>query len=324
MRKKKLAIVGFSERSRDFAPYDDPEWEIWGCNHVYRFVPRVDVNFEIHRLKEVEAKLGPDKWPVYAEWLRTTDATVYMQDMSDEFPNVKRLPIEELEREFSYFLEHVECEGTGPGDRRVIARSRASYAQFKSTPAYMLAMALREGRFKEIAVYGLDMAIDSEWHFQRMNMSFLLGWARGKGIDLVLPDVSALLREGGFRIYGYETGTAEKYKPVIDHLGVRVKELDAKLEKMDADNESMVAHIFKLRGIIAMLTSYSGDDRLNGSRELIEQDLKTHRQDLEEYSALQSKHLGDAREAVGARKQAFSLMDQLGYHNRGEIPELIQ
>lgn len=322
--RKKLAIVGFSERSIDLAPFNDPEWEIWGCNHVYRFVPRVDVNFEIHRLKEVEAKLGPDKWPVYAEWLRTTDATVWMQDTSEEFPNVKRLPVEELESEFSYFLEHIEYEGTGPGDRHVTARSRKPYAQFKSTPAYMIAMALRERRFEEIAVYGLDMAIDSEWHFQRMNMSFLLGWARGMGVTVTLPDNSALLREGGFRLYGYETGTAEKYKPVIDHLGKRVKELDAKLKKMDNDNELMVRHIFKLQGIIAMLSSYAGDERFNGEREQFEKDLKDHEAELAQYTSMQSEHLGATREALGARNQAFQLMDQLGYHNRGEIPELIQ
>jgi len=322
--RKKLAIVGFSERSRDLAPYDDPEWEIWGCNHVYRFIPNLHANFEIHRLKELEAKLGPDKWPVYAEWLRTTDAVVWMQEKSDEFPNVQRLPIEELEAEFSYFLEHIETEGTGVGDRKVTSRTLKPYAQFKSTPAYMIAMALRERRFEEIAIYGLDMAIDSEWHFQRMNMSFLLGWARGMGIEITIPNNSALLREGGLRLYGYETGTAEKYKPVIDHLGKKLREFDAKLKGMDEKNEAMVNHIFKLEGIIAMLKSYEKDERFNGSRELIAEDLKAHEKELEAIRIDQGVHLGATRETFGARKEAFALMDQLGYHNRGEIPELIQ
>lgn len=319
-KRTKLAIVGFSEKTRDFAPYDDPEWEIWGCNHVYRFIPRVDVLFEIHKIGELQAKYGPEKWKVYSDWLKSTDAVVYMQDTSEEFPNVKRLPIEQLESEFSYFLEHVEWTGSGVGDRNVTKRERFPYAQFKSTPAYMLAMALLEG-FKEIAVYGLDMAIDSEWHFQRMNMSFLLGWARGAGVELTLPETSALLREAGMRLYGYEESQAEKYKPVIDRLGNRIKELDAQLQKMDNQNEEMVNHIFKLQGVIAMLHSYAGDERFNGSRDIVLKDLEEHEKELAQMSERQRVHLSSSMETLGARKEAFDLMDKLGYHNRGEMPE---
>src|SRR3990172_1701545 len=147
MVRKKLAIVGFSERSRDFAPFDDPEWEIWGCNHVYRFVPRVDVLFEIHRIGELEAKYGPEKWALYSEYLRTTDATVWMMDERADFPKVKRLPIEALEAEFAYQLEHVEH----PPDSRasVTERKLIDFAQFKSTLSYMLCMGLMEKRFEE-------------------------------------------------------------------------------------------------------------------------------------------------------------------------------
>jgi len=93
---------------------------------------------------------------------------------------------------------------------------------------------------------------------------------------------------------------------------------------MDATNENMVNHIFKLHGIIAMLKSYSKDERFNGSRELIDEDLKEHEKELEAVIIDQGEHLGNTRETFGARKEAFALMDQLGYHNRGEIPEMIQ
>lgn len=321
MTRKKLAIVGFSERSRDFAPYDDPEWEIWGCNHVYRFVPRVDVLFEIHRIGDLETRYGPEKWAVYSEYLRTTEATVWMMDERAEFPKVKRLPIEALEAEFAYQLEHVEYEGFAVGKRKVTERRTSDFAQFKSTLSYMLCMALMEKRFEEIAVYGVDMTVDSEYWFQRNNLSFYMGWARGAGVKLRIPENSALLREGGFIRYGYESGTAEKYKDLIAERGKRVKEHDAALVAMDNENEVMVAEMRRLEGKLAVVKALAADNSFNGHQERFVGEAKL----LEaEYAALRERqrvHFLKMYDRQGRRNESFELMKQLGFHNRGEMPE---
>lgn len=315
--RKKLAIVGFSEKSRDFAPYDDPEWEIWGCNHVYRFVPRVDVLFEIHRLGELEAKYGPEKWKAYSEHLKTTDSVVYMMDEHPDFPKVKRLPIEALEAEFGYFLEGVELDR---GAGKVISRERYEIAQFKSTLSYMLAMALREKRFETIAVYGVDMHVDSEWHFQRMNFAFFLGWARGMGVEIIIPENSSLLREAGFRLYGYESGTAEKYKDLIKEMGKEVQGLDAKLKQMDRENEHMVMRIGEIRGAIKLADQFAQSESFNGHREAFVEKKAALHSDLAELMERQAAHLAAMHEAQGARNKTYAWMDRLGYHNRGEMP----
>jgi len=321
-KRTKLAIVGFSPKSRDLAPFDDPEWEIWGCNHVYRYAPRVDALFEIHKIRELEAKYGENNnWPEYAEHLRTTDATVWMQDESPDFPKVKRLPIEDLKRDFGYMLEHYEIDGNDVDKRTVKGRSRSKIAQFKSTLSYMLAMAIRENRFTEIAVYGVDMSIDSEWHFQRNNFCFYMGWCKGLGIELVLPDNSALLQEAGFRLYGYEESKADKYKELISYLGDDVKKADAETVRMDIHNENMAARIQEMVGAKKVLSRLVKEEQFNGHREFLQAELD----ELNEMEAMlrrdQSKHLGLMYETVGARKKAFALMEQLGYHNRGEMPE---
>jgi len=48
--KDKLAIVGFAGTTRDLAPFDDDEYEIWGLNEEYNYdwMKRFDRWFQIH------------------------------------------------------------------------------------------------------------------------------------------------------------------------------------------------------------------------------------------------------------------------------------
>lgn len=323
--RTKLAIVGFSEKSRDLAPFDDEAWEIWGCNHVFKYVPRLDAVFEIHKIGELKAKYGEkNHWPEYAEFLRTTKAVVWMQDESAEFPAVKRLPIEDLEAEFGYELEHYEFDGIASPSRdprKLKSRSRTLTAQFKSTLSYMVAMAIREKRFEEIAVYGVDMTINEEWHFQRHNFALLLGWCRGAGIRLVLPDCSALLNEAGMRLYGYEESKAEKYKDLIDTLGEEVKKADSDLVELESTNEQMTARIQEMVGAKRYLAALVKDDRFNGHRDYFREELSELEKNEVELRRKQSQHLAFTYETSGARKSKHALMQRLGFHNRGELPD---
>lgn len=313
--RKKLAIVGFSPKSRDLAPCEDPEWEIWSCNHVYRYIPRTDVIFEIHKHDELEAKYGAENWQQYSNYLKTTKATVYMMEEHPDYPNVKRLPFEELVQEFGWLRETVEDGECG------YVRSLSHDATFKSTLAYMMAMAIRENRWETIAIYGVDMSVDSEWRHQRMNFSMFIGWARGAGIQVILPDNSALLREGYIQFYGYHDSQAEKYKEVILKLQARVKQADDTLQAMDRQNDAMANRVHELRGAIKLADEMSKDESVNGHRELFLSKKAALAKDLEEVTYKQSAHLGSMQILQGRRIERAALMEELGYHNRGEFHE---
>ena len=62
-----------------------------------------------------------------------------------------------------------------------------------STPAYALALAITEG-VDEIKLYGVHDATEREYIEQRPCLEWLLGLAEGRGIKLVLPALSPLLR----------------------------------------------------------------------------------------------------------------------------------
>ena len=73
---------------------------------------------------------------------------------------------------------------------------------FNNTVSWVLAFAMSEG-FKEIHIYGVDMATHSEYGHQRPSCEYFIGLARGMGIKVVLPKESGLLRTK--YLYGLET-----------------------------------------------------------------------------------------------------------------------
>lgn len=180
--RRKAAIVGFAESSRDRAPFHDPEWEIFALNQLYRFIPRADRWFEIHEDFLHDEVPGTD----YLAWLRAAPIPVYMtrthRPATSRFdiPNAVRYPIERV----SEFL----------GKR-----------YFHSSIGFMLALAIMEG-FQEIGLWGVDLIETEEYRNQRPNVEWLLGLAGGLGIKVTVDEHSAVLKP--LYVYGYEAGPA--------------------------------------------------------------------------------------------------------------------
>lgn len=170
-KRKKVAIVGFAESSRHLAPYDNPEWEIWAMNQLYRHIPRATRWWEMHKDYLSDQVPGTD----YKKWLEECPIPVLMVDSDITIPNSIRYPIEEMVDTFGDY--------------------------FYSTISYMIALAIKEG-FETIGIWGIDLSHDTEYEYQKPSAEYLLGVARGLGIDLVIPEQSALLK-GTYR-YGYQ------------------------------------------------------------------------------------------------------------------------
>lgn len=162
----KVAIVGLSQSSRHLAPWNSPEWELWGLgwdSERYHF-RRV---FEMHDLPELErtfVPVGP-----YLEKLGHC-AVVYMQEAYPQISGSVRYPREEVD---------AIC-----GD------------YWESSIGYMLGLAIAEGA-EEIGLYGVDMRSDEEHGYQKPNAEYLIGFAKGRGIKVRIPDVSPLLKFSG-------------------------------------------------------------------------------------------------------------------------------
>jgi hypothetical protein len=69
-------------------------------------------------------------------------------------------------------------------------------AYWESSIAYMLALAIHEGA-EEIGLWGVDMKSDEEYGYQKPNVEYLLGLAKGRGIKTHIHDSSPLLKFSG-------------------------------------------------------------------------------------------------------------------------------
>jgi hypothetical protein len=76
----------------------------------------------------------------------------------------------------------------------------------------MIALAVYEG-FKTIDIYGVDMAVGSEYGEQRPSCEYYIGIAKGKGIDIKLPAACDLLKSRF--IYGFENDKIAAWKQKV-------------------------------------------------------------------------------------------------------------
>lgn len=181
-RRRKVAIVGFSEATRNLAPFDDPEWSIWGVNQLYRHIPRASRWFEIHKRWNEHVVEGTD----HAGWLAKAPIPTYMvdrvlpgdADYAPGIPNSVKYPLE-----------------------RILAGPAGHPDYFTSTIAYMIALAIEEG-YETIGLYGIDLIVGTEWFYQKACAEFWLGVCHGRNLAIDIPSQSALLK-ASWR-YGYE------------------------------------------------------------------------------------------------------------------------
>lgn len=188
MAEKRIAILGTAPTYIS-CPWDDPTLEVWALNDMHVLnPPRADRWFDLHpfdkmyfadKTKKVQGHQVPAGYYVrpkgHLEWLQRQTIPVYLQEAPDGWPHARRFPKEQIEA------------ALGP--------------YFASSPAWMVGLALIEG-VTELHIYGIHLATEWEYVKQKPNLNFLLGFAAGRGVKLVLPKGSPLLAES--HQYAYE------------------------------------------------------------------------------------------------------------------------
>lgn len=180
---KKVAIVGFAG-TKDMAPYEDPSFDIWTVNNLYKFVPRSDRIFQMHKPEDWAGTHHGVEESEHLQFLMTTDIPIYMQEKYTAIPASVRYPIEDVVEAFGLPRAN--------GDKD---------AYFTNSISFMIALAILEG-YEEIHVYGVDMAVGTEYDQQRPSCEYYLGIAKGRGIKVHLPVESDLLKTRF--MYGYD------------------------------------------------------------------------------------------------------------------------
>ena len=176
---RSLAIVGSHPDTRENAPFDDPNFEIWLYNEAPQkpeIYSRWDAALQIH-LPEVYSAthnwVNEDHW----NWLQLDHGNrrIFMQDVDHRVPNSVKYPLDEI-----------------------LAMHKRKY--LRSSPAMALALAIYLG-YKHIALYGNELSSNTEYSYQAPNYAYWCGFADGRGVRL---DIECWDSEFKKPIYGYE------------------------------------------------------------------------------------------------------------------------
>ncbi len=233
---KKVAIVGCSDSKKE-APFDDPDWEIWGVNNLYPMISRATRWFEIHSithdgnqfLRRGEPLFRGQKVDEYmqglGEWAKKQDCRVYMQQTWDVIPTSEVYPVNDILTKFGDY--------------------------FTNSISWMIGLAISEG-FKEIAIYGVDMAVDTEYHHQRPSCEYIMGVAAGLGIKVHIPHTADLLKSRF--LYGFQepeelawnkkvTAMRKSMKKKRNVIAQESAAIEAKLKELDAKDNQYIGAI---------------------------------------------------------------------------------
>lgn len=228
---KKVAVVGFAESKKD-APYGDPSWEIWGLNDLHGIIPRETRHFDIHTPEVIDIDVTAGRAPkdkCGMGGLSHLSVPVYMQKREPSVPNSVQMPLTEILETFSKL-------------------SGARY--FTNSISYMIAFALYEGiitghQWEQIGVYGVDMAVGTEYEVQRASCEYWIGIAEGMGVKVHIPDTSDLNKTAF--LYAYETKKQMKFE---QKMRDNISAMEARLKNIDSAIEQNLAAKYQHLGAI--------------------------------------------------------------------------
>jgi len=180
-----VALYGFAPATRE-GVWQSSANQVWSIVWAYKYdLPRLDRIIEIHPVWMQAASQKPEyqKPRDHYAWLKAnTKIPVYMTEQRPEVPRCIRYPIEDVQA--------------------ILPSSRRKKV-FSSSFDFLMGLALYEG-FDRIECYGFEMGSETEYRYQREGAAYWIGQCDARGIELVLPDNTALLRN---KMYGYEGGS---------------------------------------------------------------------------------------------------------------------
>lgn len=182
-RHLKIAIVATADSSRELAPFEDDTWRKWLVGEHNHTLPAADAWFELHAPHELEGK--EQEW--WVSFLADQEFPIWMQEVHPKIPMSRRFPIEAVLKEFP-----------------------PPFWFFTSTVSYMLAFAVMDPRVAEIAIFGCDMAHETEYWHQKPGCHLYLLEAQRRGIKVSVPPQSDLLQP--IPLYGYANASAHAQK----------------------------------------------------------------------------------------------------------------
>jgi hypothetical protein len=156
---KKIAIVGWSA-TRNLAPYDNEEWDIWVMNQNTMKYPRHTLHFDLHNTLVMT--------DYYYDYIINNKEKSILTGADTRFSEATVYPKDAIIEKYGDF--------------------------FTNSMSWMIAYAIEQNP-TDIGIWGVDCMAKEEYVDQRPSIMFLLGIAKGKGINLHFPSGCKLFRK---------------------------------------------------------------------------------------------------------------------------------
>ena len=249
----KIAIMGSAPSSLRLAPFGDPSWRIWGCSPgLFPNVPRVDAWFELHRWEPPvignPALQKPWFSPEYVLWM-AKQKLVWMKEKVPEIPNSHPYPESDIRHLFGdYFFTSsiawmlamaIDQIITAREAREIITAREAREKIMSDTDGAPLVPQVQPEP-DQIGLFGVDMAADEEYGYQRAGCQHFVTLAHLLDIQIIVPPESDLLRP----MPGY--GLAES-----DQWHIKLLARHGELQNRLAMCDQQLAQIQKQRDFLA-------------------------------------------------------------------------
>lgn len=238
--KDTVILYGTNTFTRHLIPWDRNDAEYWCWNEVGSlkddrpgyWAKRVDLLLQMHaspiwrnhnnlnhgRQQKLEDGSFSNS---HYDWLqRPHEYLIYMQEHYDDVPSSVKYPLDEI---ISALLPNIKREVNGRVEQ---------VRHFTSSTAYAIALAIYQGA-KQIEIYGVEMTSDTEYVRQRDGVTFWLGIAIGKGINVVTHSPLFLNN----KLYGY-TG----------EVVIQRQEFEMSLRSLDNIVEDAKSKAFEAKG----------------------------------------------------------------------------
>lgn len=219
--KKSLCILGTASSMKD-APFEDDSFEMWGVSGLLGSADckRLDRIYELHPWYEVRSML-----PLLQE-MEKSEAPIYMQDVYEEVPRSVKFPRDEI-------YEHFHLSAMG--DPLYVTNS----------VTWMILHGIYEG-YKDFALFGVHMAHDMEYAYQRASCMWALGIIHGKMLSgepysIHVSDESELFRAQ------YEYGFDQPTKLMMQ-MDMRRKRLAMGIQQTEKQMEDLKKQRWKTEG----------------------------------------------------------------------------
>lgn len=231
--KSKVYIIGCAS-TKNIVPWDDPDAEYWGVNNLYGLNlegMHYDRWFEIHNIWQDPKtnkflrrnQLDFRETPIldYMAGLGQLECTVYMQKhWANLIPYSIPYPLDDV-------INFFAVKGFSADMCRYLT----------NTIALEIVLAIYLG-FEEIQIWGVDMAVGTEYEHQKACCEFWLGVAMGMGIRVHIPSKADLLKTRF--IYGIEEKLSDSWNEKIEKARVEMKLKRLELESKQEANMRLI------------------------------------------------------------------------------------